>query len=298
MTAPNWAAKKANAQQMESRKKKIAPSTREPPAKFGKVGHLPSRLPLGDRYVATLNAQIHGTAGEGKSARTRAKLKLAAVKCLSEKDLANLTIASVTGKAKVASGTFYLHFDSIRDLALEVFSEYAAVDVAPAIPEGDDFVDLFSHMKATFLEIVGAFRRRRKFLRSLFQMKRQDSEANEAWLQLTSQWADVLSTIAKAHASHPVPAAFDRFIGHATSAFADEIMTRIFVDEIFGADFPENPDNDEHVAELLAFTRHRMLFGVDPDPRLLKATSRLGRFPPPAEPSPADPRLTASRGQR
>lgn len=234
-------------------------------------------IALGDRYVAELNAQIKGSNGEGKSARTRAKLKRAAVDCLTESDLPNLTISAVTGKAKVAAGTFYLHFAGIRELAIEVFSEFAAVDIAPAIPEGNEFDDLFSRMKTTFVEIVGAFRRRRKLFRSLFQMRRQDQEANDVWLRLTAQWADVLSEIAMKHTKRPVPVAFDQFVGHASSAFADEIMTRIYVDEIFGSAFPEDPQNDEHVAELLAFTRHRMLFGIDPDPALLKATSPLRR---------------------
>lgn len=232
-------------------------------------------IALGDRYVARLNAQITGGNGEGKSARTRARLKRAAVDCLTENDLSSLTINAVTSKAEVAAGTFYLHFAGIRELAIEVFSEFAAIDIAPAIPEGDEFDDLFSRMKATFVEIVGAFRRRRKLFRSLFQMRRQDPEANEVWLGLTTQWAEVLSAIAMAHTKRPVPVAFDRFVGHASSAFADEIMTRIYIDEIFGSAFPEDPANDEHVAELLAFTRHRMLFGVDPDPALLKATSPL-----------------------
>lgn len=253
------------------------------PSGWSQAASAGSHLALGDRYVTALNAQIKGASGEGKSARTRAKLKRAAFDCLTESDLASLTISSITGKAKVAAGTFYLHFDSIRDLVLEVFSEFAAVDIAPAIPEGDEFVDLFSQMKATFIEIVGAFRRRRMFFRSLFQMKRQDAEANAVWLRLTAQWAEILSAIARDHSKQPVPAAFDRFIGHATSAFADEIMTRIYVDEIFGAAFPDDPRNDEHVAELLAFTRHRMLFGSDPDPKLLTANSPLNGFSYPAK---------------
>ncbi len=69
---------------------------------------------------------------------------------------------------------------------------------------------------------------------------------------------------------------FNSFVGHATTAFADEIMTRIYIDEIFGPEFPGDPSNDEVVAEWLAFARHRMLFGMDPDPKLLAAP------PPPA----------------
>lgn len=234
-------------------------------------------LALGDRYLATLDAQIKGANGEGKSARTRARLKRAAFDCLSESDLSGLTISAVTGKAKVAAGTFYLHFGSIQDLALEVFSEFAAIDISPAILKGE-FVDYFSQMKATFVEIVGAFRRRRKFFRSLFQMKRQNQEANEIWIRQTAQWAEMLSSVAMAHTRRPVPASFERFIGQATSAFADEIMTRIYVDEIFGSAFPDDPGNDELVAELMAFTRHRLLFGTDPDPALFDSHSQPSGF--------------------
>ncbi len=62
-------------------------------------------------------------------------------------------------------------------------------------------------------------------------------------------------------------------------------MTRIYVDEIFGAAFPDDPRNDEHVAQSSAFffTRHRMLFGSDPDPKLLTANSPLNGFSYPAK---------------
>jgi AcrR family transcriptional regulator len=234
------------------------------------------RIPLGDRLATELKAAVNGERGLRRAARTRAALKLAALEILSEDDLSSLTIAAVTGRAGVAVGTFYVHFNGTRDLALEVFSEFAAVDIAPAMPEGGTLPDLYTGMKATFVEIVRTFRRRRKLFRSLFQMKRQDDAANAVWLGLTASWADALSAIARKHDQGPMPQGFNSFVGHATTAFADEIMTRIYIDEIFGPEFPGDPSNDEVVAEWLAFARHRMLFGMDPDPKLLAAP------PPPA----------------
>lgn len=224
--------------------------------------------PLGDRYVTGLRQQAEGLNGETKSAKTKAKIKLAAIHCLSNGDLASLTIASVTTAAGVASGTFYLHFDGIRGLVLEVFSEFAAKDIAPAIPHGEAFSDLFTQMKATFIELVASFRRWRFFFRSFSQLRMQDAEVNAIWLRLTSQWVEDLATSARRHAPSPLGGTYRYFLGHASSAYVDEILVRIYCDEIFGPDFVD-PVNDECVAELLAFTRHRMLFGVDPDPGLL-----------------------------
>ncbi len=75
-------------------------------------------------------------------------------------------------------------------------------------------------------------------------------------------------------------------------------MQRLFVPDDLSAGVEFEPDTQQshylmHVlrladgAELLAFTRHRMLFGIDPDPALLKARSALERLADAARPNPA-----------
>jgi len=230
---------------------------------------------MGDRYLALLENQIAN--GPGRSARTRAKLLRSAFEMLSSQDISSLTIASVTKCAGIAVGTFYLHYPSTTDLMLEVFAGFAEHDIKPALPISRSGSGLFIEMKAEFLEIVAAFRRRRVFFRAMFAFRRQEARANEMWLRYSARWAAELS--AAAMSAKRTPDGFPEFVGHAATAFADEIMVRIYIDNVFGAEFAENEANDERVAELLAFSRQRLLYGVDPDPSLITIQGIAGLRP-------------------
>ncbi|MGF7154272.1 TetR/AcrR family transcriptional regulator [Novosphingobium gossypii] len=231
---------------------------------------------MGDRYPALLDEQI--LSGQGRSARTRAKLLRAAFEMLANDDVSAITVAGVTKKAGIAVGTFYLHYPTTTDLMLEVFGGFAEHDIKPALPTSRMGSGLFSEMKAEFVEIVAAFRRRRKFFRAMFTFRRQEERANEMWLRYSARWAAELS--AAAMSAKPTPDGFPEFAGHAATAFADEIMTRIYIDDLFGAAFAEDEANDERVAELLAFSRQRLLYGVDPDPSLITINGIAGLSPP------------------
>jgi AcrR family transcriptional regulator len=230
---------------------------------------------MGDRYAALLDEQVEN--GSGRSARTNAKLRRAAFEILSSDDIGALTISSVTKGAGIAVGTFYLHYQTTTELMLDVFAGFAEHDIKPALPSSRDGAGVFSEMKAEFVGVVGAFRRRRIFFRSMFAFRRQEERANALWMRLSSRWAADLS--AAAMSADRTPDGFPEFVGHAATAFADEILTRIYIDNLFGAEFADAEANDERVAELLAFSRQRLLFGVDPDPSLITIRGIAGLRP-------------------
>ncbi len=230
---------------------------------------------MGDRYLALLEDQIVN--GAGRSARTRAKLLRAAFEILSTEDISALTIVAATKGAGIAVGTFYLHYPTTADLMLEVFAGFAEHDIKPALPTSRTGSGLFTEIKAEFVEIVSAFRRRRIFFRAMFAFRRQEERANDMWLRYSARWAAELS--AAAMSAKRTPDGFPEFVGHAATAFADEIMARIYIDNIFGAAFADDETNDEKVAELLAFSRQRLLCGVDPDPSLITIQGIAGLSP-------------------
>jgi AcrR family transcriptional regulator len=218
---------------------------------------------LGERYAALLKSQSAGLGGESKSARTRARLKLATVECLTRGGLKELSILKITHQAKVASGTFYVHFKTIRSLSLEVFSEFIAVDLPLARPTGKH-PDGSVSMEETFLQLVGLVRRRRLMFAALFQLKGDDPDVNAIWLNRSQLWAADLSSIAVGYDGARDSQGFNKFIGHAASALADEMMQRVYVDEIFGADFANDAGNDAEVARWMSSARHRLLLAADP----------------------------------
>lgn len=224
-----------------------------------------SSVPLGDRYVALLRNRISGSNGETKGARTYAKLKLAAFACLSKSNLADVTIASITAEAEVAAGTFYIHFAGTREIILEVFREFAEVDIEPALPSPMLTSGLYFEIKKAFVQIVRGFRERRLFYRAIFQFVGQDAAASEIWLAGSKRWAEALSAFAARHARTSLPHDLNALLGHAATASVDELMKRIYIQELYGKEFLETDAHDELVAEFLAFMRYRMLLGTDPD---------------------------------
>jgi AcrR family transcriptional regulator len=220
--------------------------------------------PFGDRYAMALKSQTLGLGGESKSARTRAKLKLAAVECLTRGGLKDFSILKITRRAKVASGTFYLHFKSTKNLALEIFSEFIAIDLPAARPRGEDPGNSFGSMEEMFLPIVSLVRRRRRLFAALFQMRAEDEEINKVWLSRSRAWANELSSIAVDCSGSQNSQGFNRFIGHAASGLADEMVRQIYIDEIFGAEYADDPASDAEVAEWMSYARHRLLLGTDP----------------------------------
>ncbi|MGB8418029.1 TetR/AcrR family transcriptional regulator [Paraburkholderia sp.] len=224
-----------------------------------------STVPLGDRYVAILTNRINGSNGETKGERTYTKLKLATFACLSKANLNEVTIASITAEAKVAAGTFYIHFAGTREIILEVFREFAEVDIEPALPKPTLSSGFFVEIKKAFVQIVRGFRERRFFYRAIFQFVGQDTDASGIWLEGSKRWAEALSAFAARHGKTSLPYDLNALLGHAATASVDELMKRIYIQELYGRDFVETDANDELVAEFLAFMRYRMLLGADPD---------------------------------
>lgn len=62
----------------------------------------------------------------GKSARTRAKLKDAAIIVIGQMGVEAASVKEITRQADIANGTFYLHFDSKEQIVREVCSDIAS----------------------------------------------------------------------------------------------------------------------------------------------------------------------------
>lgn len=238
--------------------------------------------PLGERYRSFLSLQADGAQGEPKRDRTRARIKLAAFDALnSHGDLSQLTVTAVTRAARVAAGTFYLHFSTIRELLLELATEFVEIDIKPVLPRAADSTSLFERMREMFVEAVRSYRILRRFYGALAELRRSDDAVNRAWLAISMRWGRDLAETARRHATEKYSAACMEVLGQSASGATDDLLQRIYIDEVFGASFAENPDNDDYVAELLALIRHRILFGCDPDPELVSEWCRVnGRIVP------------------
>lgn len=246
--------------------------------------------PFGERYDAFLTEVAEGTNGEAKRVRTRARLKLAAFRLLNDTrgDLTQLTVIGLTQAAGVATGTFYVHFTTMRDLLIEIVSEFVEVDIQPYLPAEIGPGSVFLRTRDLFVKAVYSFRTLRGVFAALMELRRSDDEVNRIWLTITLRWGSDLAGIARRHDPGIYSSTCMDVLGLAASGATDDLLQGIYINEIFGADFAADPANDVYVAELLALIRYRILFGRDPDPTEVsdwcRAEGRMVPLIPPAKP--------------
>ena len=102
-------------------------------------------------------------AGAGKAPRTARgertmrKILDAAIAEFGERGFSDSSIVSITGRAKVALGTFYTYFDSKESMfaaLVEDMSAQVREDVAPALSEGADTLDAERRALAAYLRFA------------------------------------------------------------------------------------------------------------------------------------------------
>lgn len=92
-----------------------------------------------------------------RGARTMRKILDAALAEFGEKGFAESSIVSITGRAKVALGTFYTYFDSKEALFAALVADMSArvrEEVAPALSVGADTLDAERRALAAYLRFA------------------------------------------------------------------------------------------------------------------------------------------------
>ncbi len=92
-----------------------------------------------------------------RGARTMRKILNAALAEFGEKGFAESSIVSITGRAKVALGTFYTYFDSKEALFAALVADMSAQvreEVAPALSGGADTLDAERRALAAYLHFA------------------------------------------------------------------------------------------------------------------------------------------------
>jgi len=213
-------------------------------------------------YSERLRRASNGENGEGRRERTRASLKLAALDLLRLVGLRKLTVTGVTRRAKVADGTFYIHFKVLDELVFEVLKEFLDHDVKAAVPwTGDEHP--FDALRNAFLPMIKHFRANLLVFRAVHLLRGEDPRISAIWAEMCGKWA---RQFARFEAHHNDPSGLDErlavMLGHAATSLFDEFTMRVYVD---GAkDLAEFSDDDEKIAEAMAIFRYRLLLAKEP----------------------------------
>ncbi len=229
-----------------------------------------------DAYARRLGDQARGAGGEAKRERTRARLKLAAIRLMDRVGHQELTITGVAQEAELAAGTFYTHFPDLKTLVCELLSEFLEDEVRPGTPLSDTH-EPFEAMRAAFEQVIPLIRANRGLFRAVFALKDEDADVLALWQRATDKWVDALAEGARRSCGAPeVHERYYRFLAHASSAMADEVLFRVLIEEFEG--LTGLARTDAELAELLAVLRYRLLFAANPDPARLTVAAPLARI--------------------
>lgn len=111
-----------------------------------------------------------------RALRSRRRLTEALIRMLQREDLASIGVAELCREAGVHRTTFYGHFDSVGDLAAEVFA--SIIDAASAVtpPRGQPIEEVSRAYLDAAVEILEAVSRDRRAIRTLL-----DSDVSHAF---------------------------------------------------------------------------------------------------------------------
>lgn len=213
-------------------------------------------------YAERLSRAANKSNPDGRRARTRAKLKLAAFSLMREHGIGAVQVTSVTKKGGMAAGTFYTHFDSLDAIVREVVEEFFDTEARPALPM-KPADEPFDAMKRGFLDIVRLFRRNILIFKSLAEFRGREPFLRRIWADYDNRWARQLAdVVATGKKQAGASGELRIMLGHAALAMVDELLIRILFDRY--DDLLVLGDSDETIAEVLALFRYRLLFAGDP----------------------------------
>ncbi|MGO3320908.1 MAG: TetR/AcrR family transcriptional regulator [Microbacterium gubbeenense] len=109
------------------------------------------------------------TSDDPRALRSRRRLSEALIRMLRREDLASIGVAELCREAGVHRTTFYGHFDSVGDLAAEVFA--SIIDDASAVtpPHGRPIEDVSGAYLDATVAIIEAVARDRRAIRTLLE---------------------------------------------------------------------------------------------------------------------------------
>lgn len=112
-----------------------------------------------------------------KGQKSRAKLKVAALRVLEEVGYHKMRITDVTAEAGVASGLFYHYFSDLRSLVVEVLEDFVASalrleEIERDVVNGGWYERMFAHNRL----VVRAYAERPGLMRALLQLADESEE--------------------------------------------------------------------------------------------------------------------------
>ncbi|MEI9992944.1 MAG: TetR/AcrR family transcriptional regulator, partial [Rhizomicrobium sp.] len=205
---------------------------------------------------------------QGRSERTRRKIKAATIALLNSQNYFDMTITDICRGAGVATGGFYFHYDKKADLIEEVVREHNASFWA-ALMTALDYRDLYSAIFAASTALVRAYYDSPGLVRCFNQLAMIDRVYVKLWDDAATVWAARLDDMAAAGAATGRP---EGASAYGLLSFADLFLFELFIEKEPG--LVASAGGTDEVTENLAVLWYRALTGRSPVPARLALPNR------------------------
>lgn len=215
-------------------------------------------------------AKTSGRRRQGRSERTRGKIKEAVIRLLNDQNYFDLTITDICKAAAVATGGFYFHYEKKADLIDEVLREHST-NFWSALNTALDYRDPYSAIYQACANLVRAFRDWPGLVRCFNQMAMIDRNYVRIWESAASVWSRRLSAMLVEAGEAPAGEGGEAR-SYALLAFVDQLLFELYIerDPVLVA----AAGSADEFTENLAVLWYRALIGRSPPPGRLAFASR------------------------
>jgi TetR/AcrR family transcriptional regulator, ethionamide resistance regulator len=209
---------------------------------------------------------------QGRSERTRQKIKDATIRLLDTRTYSDLAISDICREAGIATGGFYFHFERKADLIEEILREHNE-SFWSALMNALEYRDLYSAVFGASSALVRAYHDSPGLVRCFNQLAMIDRTYVKLWENAATAWTAKLDLLL-AEQVRPKPGEA-RPDTYGLLSFADLFLFGIFIER--NAPLVASAGSLEEIAENLAVLWFRALTGHSPaESRLALPRRHLG----------------------
>lgn len=220
-----------------------------------------------------------------KGDRTRDRLKVATIRILEEEGSGIPRISDICERAGVSVGTFYLYFQSSDELVHDVLSGW--VDMINGFaPPAEGYDDAYDAMHLGCKRLIELYAVNTGLMQCLWRLRDRNKAFAKIWERNNLSWYRGVKAAVLEHSDTSALQESNYTLSfYAISSMMDEFLRTLFIsgDPDLHRVIQDTSISTDEMADYLAVTWYRMLYGRDPD-RAKRRTKHMPNIKPLDEP--------------
>ena len=233
------------------------------------------------KYSDLVEGRLKDEPGKTKGDRTRDRLLVATIRILEDEGSGIPRIADICKQARVSVGTFYLYFQSSDEIVHDILSGWVDTINGHA-PPAEGYEDAYDAMYVACKRLIELYAANPGLMQCLWRLRDRNAEFAKIWERNNLTWYRGVKT-AILDFSDTSALQDDNYTlsFYIISSMMDEFLRTLFVsrDPDLHRTIQDTSISTDEMADYLAVTWHRMLYGCDPG-KAGRRTKHMPRIKP------------------